>query len=54
MATAMQSKPQRMTLALFRSFCEMRPDEERWELIDGTAVVMVPPTLAYQWIAQVD
>jgi Uma2 family endonuclease len=29
----------------------MRPDEERWELIDGTAIMMVPPTVAHQQIA---
>src|SRR5437868_299105 len=51
MPAATQRDPQRMTLALFRSFCAMRPDEERWELIDGTAIMMTPPTVAHQWIA---
>jgi Uma2 family endonuclease len=51
MSVVSQSKSQRMTLALFRSFCEMRPDEEQWELIDGTAIMMTPPTLGHQWIA---
>jgi Uma2 family endonuclease len=51
MPAVTQHKPQRMTLALFRSFCEMRPDEEQWELIDGTAIMMTPPTVAHQWIA---
>jgi Uma2 family endonuclease len=30
---------------------EGRPEEERWELIDGVAVMMAPLTLAHQIIA---
>jgi len=41
----------RMSLELFRQFVEGRPDKERWELIDGVAMMMAPPTLAHQRIA---
>jgi Uma2 family endonuclease len=51
MATAPHRKPPRLSVELFRSFVESRPDEERWELIDGVAVMMAPPTLAHQRIA---
>jgi Uma2 family endonuclease len=51
MSVVSQPKSQRMTLALFRPFCEMRPDEEQWELIDGVAIMMTPPTLAHLRIA---
>lgn len=40
-----------MSVELFRSFLEGRPDEERWELIDGAAVMMAPPTYVHQQIA---
>jgi Uma2 family endonuclease len=51
MVGAPQRRPQRMPLDLFRSFVEGRPDEEHWELIDGVAMMMAPPTLAHQRIA---
>jgi Uma2 family endonuclease len=35
----------------FMAFLEMRPKEERWHLIEGTAVMMAPPSLAHQRIA---
>ena len=35
----------------FMAFLETRPKEERWHLIEGTAVVMAPPGLAHQRIA---
>jgi len=40
-----------MSLGQFRQFVEGRPDKERWELIDGVAMMMTPPTLAHQRIA---
>jgi Uma2 family endonuclease len=40
-----------MSVKLFRGFVEGRPDEEHWELIDGVAMMMAPPTLAHQRIA---
>jgi Uma2 family endonuclease len=41
----------RLSVELFRGFLEGRPDEERWELIDGVPIMMAPPTLAHQRIA---
>jgi Uma2 family endonuclease len=35
----------------FMAFLEMRPKEERWQLIEGLAVMMGPPSLAHQRIA---
>src|SRR5712691_3307308 len=51
MAGVAQRSPPRLSVELFRGFLEGRPDEERWELIDGIAVMMAPPTLAHQQIA---
>ena len=35
----------------FMAFLETRPKEERWHLIEGTAVMMATRSLAHQWIA---
>ena len=35
----------------FLALIESRPDEERWQLIDGVAMMMPPPTLVHQRIA---
>jgi Uma2 family endonuclease len=35
----------------FMAFLETRPDNERWELIEGVAVMMAPPSYARQRIA---
>jgi Uma2 family endonuclease len=35
----------------FRSFQQTRPDQERWELVRGVPVMMVPPTIAHNRIA---
>jgi Uma2 family endonuclease len=43
--------PHRMTGPQFRSFQETRPDHERWELVKGTPMMMVPPTISHQRIA---
>ena len=51
MAGVAQRSPPRLSVELFRGFLEGRPEEERWELIDGVAVMMAPPTLAHQLIA---
>jgi Uma2 family endonuclease len=51
MASAPLAKSPRMSVGLFRAFYATRPDEEQWELIDGTAVMMTPPTLAHRVIA---
>ena len=36
----------------FMAFLEMRPKEERWDLIEGVAVMMAPPSLAHQRIVR--
>lgn len=51
MTTAAVRKPSVWTVDRFRSWIASRPDEERWELIDGVAILMTPPTLAHQRIA---
>jgi len=35
----------------FMAFLETRPDEEHWDLIEGVAVMMAPPSYAHQRIA---
>jgi Uma2 family endonuclease len=35
----------------FFALIESRPDEERWQLIDGVAMMMPPPTRVHQQIA---
>ena len=51
MASAPIRDRPRLSVELFRGFLAGRPEEERWELIDGVAVMMAPPTLAHQIIA---
>jgi len=51
MASAPMRDRPRLSVHVFRRFVEGRPEEERWELIDGVAVMMAPPTLAHQIIA---
>ena len=51
MAGAPHRTQPRMSVELFRFFVEGRPDEEHWELIDGVAMMMAPPTIAHQIIA---
>jgi len=41
----------RMTGPEFRAFQDTRPDHERWELIAGVPVMMVPPTILHNRIA---
>ncbi len=36
----------------FLDFCMTRPDEERWQLVDGLAMMMVPPTKVHQRIGK--
>jgi Uma2 family endonuclease len=40
----------RMSAADFRVFQEWRPDHERWELVAGIPMMMVPPTIAHNRI----
>ena len=51
MAGATLRKPAPLTVDVFRAFLESRPEEERWELIDGVATMMTPPTIAHQFVA---
>jgi Uma2 family endonuclease len=44
MATASQRQIAPLSVAAFRSWMELRPDEEHWELIDGVAIKRTPPT----------
>ena len=39
-----------MTVDGFYAFTDTRPDEERWELIDGQLVLNEPPGVIHQWI----
>jgi Uma2 family endonuclease len=41
----------RMTGSEFRAFQDGRPDHERWELISGVAMMMMPPPIAHNRIA---
>ncbi len=41
----------RLSMALFEAWRNSRPDEERWQLIDGVPMMMPPPTLVHQKIA---
>src|SRR5437867_7927745 len=36
----------------FMAFLETRPDNERWDLIEGVAVMMAPPSYAHQRITR--
>jgi Uma2 family endonuclease len=36
----------------FLDFYMTRPDEERWQLVDGLAMMMTPPTVRHQRIAK--
>src|SRR5215475_11702945 len=42
---------QRMSVEIFRRFYAGRPDEERWELINGVATKLARSTLPHQRIA---
>jgi len=50
-AGATRRNSQLLSIEAFRAFIAVRPEEERWELIDGAAVMMTPPTKAHQRIA---
>jgi Uma2 family endonuclease len=39
-----------VTVESFYAFTDTRPDEEKWELIDGELVLNQSPTLGHQWI----
>ena len=50
MPPAVQIRPL-LTIEPFLDFYESRPDGERWELIDGTPIMMPPPRIGHQRIA---
>jgi len=41
-----------LTMEQFHAFRDSRPEEEKWELIDGVPMMMPPPTLVHQRIAR--
>jgi Uma2 family endonuclease len=50
--SAYDGRTGRMSGREFRAFQDRRPDHERWELIGGVPMMMVPPTLAHNHIAE--
>jgi Uma2 family endonuclease len=46
----LRRQPQ-LSLKVFHAFRDSRPEEEKWELIDGVPMMMPPPTLVHQRIA---
>lgn len=41
----------KFTVEEYLAFIEARPEDERWQLIDGVAMMMPPPTVPHQVIA---
>jgi Uma2 family endonuclease len=41
-----------MTVEDFYAFTDKRPDEEKWELIDGELVLNAAPSTRHQWIVR--
>jgi Uma2 family endonuclease len=50
MSAIAQQRKEHFTAEQFLAFLSTRPDEERWQLIDGVAVMMNPPTYRHQKI----
>ena len=48
MIAAVRSVAGHMPAGEFLSFLRSRPKEERWQLVEGTAIMMNPPTLVHQ------
>lgn len=46
-------RPANLTIAQFLAFEDARSEEERWELIEGVAHMMAPPTIRHQLIVSV-
>ena len=44
-------RPATLSAGAYAAFLEARPKEERWQLIDGIAFMMTPPTGTHQRIA---
>ena len=51
MRAIVRELPGLLSAEQYLAFLQTRPDEERWQLIDGVAVMMTPPTLVHQVIA---
>jgi Uma2 family endonuclease len=51
MAGAVHRKVAPLSVTAFRAWSQSRPDEERWELIDGVPMMTAPPTRDHQRIA---
>jgi Uma2 family endonuclease len=51
MVQSEQLERPRMEVGAYRTWSALRPDTERWELIDGVPVMMTPPTMRHQRIA---
>ncbi len=49
--TNVARQPRKLTVDKFLAFYETRPDEEQWQLVDGTAILMTPPFLMHQRLA---
>ena len=47
----LRRQPQ-LSLKVFHAFRDSRPEEEKWELIDGVPMMMPPPTLVHQRIGR--
>src|SRR5450631_412668 len=48
----MQAGRWKLDLDVFQAFYSDRPKEEKWELIDGTPIMMPPPSLVHQRISE--
>ena len=49
---AVNTAARRMSAREFRAFESTRPEGERWELIGGVPVMMPPPTIAHNHLAE--
>lgn len=49
--TQTRPKPKLMSVEEFLDFYDTRPEGERWELIDGEAIMMTPPTKVHDRVA---
>lgn len=50
--TNLLDSPVRLSMEQFHAFYNERPEREKWELIDGVALMMTPPTLIHQRLSR--
>lgn len=50
--TVVAQRSRKLSIPEFLRFYETRPDEERWQLVDGVALMMTPPFVVHQRIAR--